>query len=163
MKPRKSSGRMASKGQPNPIDIYIGDRIRRRRVAMGISQERLAEAIGLTFQQIQKYERGANRVSASRLWDFAEALDTVVSWFFEDMPPSVIAQSPSKLLHGSGTVRIAELPAPDPATSREALELTRDYMTLPPEIRAKFRNLIRITADELARLEAKQHRAQAAE
>ena len=64
-KPRKSSGRMASKGFPNPIDVHVGQRIRQRRTLLGMSQEKLAEAIGLTFQQVQKYEHGANRVSAS--------------------------------------------------------------------------------------------------
>jgi len=61
-KPRKSSGRMASKGFPNPIDVHVGQRVRQRRTLLGMSQEKLAEAIGLTFQQVQKYERGANRV-----------------------------------------------------------------------------------------------------
>jgi len=64
-RPRKSSGRMASKGFPNPIDVHVGSRIRLRRTLLGMSQERLAEAIGLTFQQVQKYERGANRVGVT--------------------------------------------------------------------------------------------------
>ncbi len=68
---RKSSGRMASQGFPNPIDVHVGSRIRLRRTLLGMSQERLAEAIGLTFQQVQKYEKGANRVSSSRLYDLA--------------------------------------------------------------------------------------------
>lgn len=66
---RKSSGRMASKGFPNPIDVQVGNRIRVRRTLLGLSQERLADALGLAFQQVQKYERGANRVSSSRLYD----------------------------------------------------------------------------------------------
>jgi DNA-binding XRE family transcriptional regulator len=63
----KSSGRMASKGYPNPIDVHVGQRIRQRRALLGMSQEKVAEALGLTFQQVQKYERGANRVGSSRL------------------------------------------------------------------------------------------------
>ena len=74
-RPRKSSGRMASKGFPNPIDVHVGSRIRLRRTLLGMSQERLAEAIGLTFQQVQKYERGANRVGSSRLYDLSRVLD----------------------------------------------------------------------------------------
>ena len=74
-KPRKSSGRMASKGFPNPIDVHVGRRIRQRRTLLGMSQEKLAEAIGLTFQQVQKYERGSNRVSSSRLFDLTHVLD----------------------------------------------------------------------------------------
>jgi transcriptional regulator with XRE-family HTH domain len=81
-RPRKSSGRMVSKGFPNPIDVHVGSRIRLRRTLLGISQERLAEAIGLTFQQVQKYERGMNRVSSSRLVDLANALDVTIQYFF---------------------------------------------------------------------------------
>ena len=84
-RPRKSSGRMASKGFPNPIDVHVGSRIRLRRTLLGMSQERLAEAIGLTFQQVQKYERGANRVSASKLWEIAAALKTPVAYFYDGL------------------------------------------------------------------------------
>lgn len=72
---RKSSGRMASKGFPNPIDVHVGKRIRRRRTLLGVSQMKLAEALELAFQQAQKYESGANRVSSSRLYDLARILD----------------------------------------------------------------------------------------
>src|SRR4051794_36261191 len=82
---RKSSGRMASKGFPNPIDVHVGNRIRLRRTLLGMSQERLAEQIGLTFQQVQKYERGTNRVSSSRLFDLSRVLDVPIRYFFEEM------------------------------------------------------------------------------
>ena len=82
---RKSSGRMASKGFPNPIDVHVGTRIRLRRTLLGISQAALAEAIGLTFQQVQKYEKGANRVSSSRLVDLANALDVPFLFFRRDV------------------------------------------------------------------------------
>ncbi|NJO34904.1 MAG: helix-turn-helix transcriptional regulator, partial [Rhodospirillales bacterium] len=95
---RKSSGRMASKGFPNPIDVHVGSRIRLRRTLLGISQERLADAIGLTFQQVQKYEKGANRVSSSRLVDLANALDVAVPYFFDEMSAGVRAQTPSELM-----------------------------------------------------------------
>src|SRR5919198_2668524 len=97
-RPRKSSGRTASVGHPNPIDIHVGGRVRLRRTLLGMSQEKLAEAIGLTFQQVQKYERGANRVGASRLFDLARGLDVPVSYFFEDMAPGVQDKTPSKLM-----------------------------------------------------------------
>jgi transcriptional regulator with XRE-family HTH domain len=87
--PRKSSGRMASRGFPNPIDVHVGSRIRLRRTLLGISQEKLAEAIGLTFQQVQKYEKGANRVSSSRLVDIANALDVSIPYFFQEMSAEV--------------------------------------------------------------------------
>src|SRR5437868_11330723 len=71
---------------PNPIDRHVGLRIRMRRKELGLSQEKLAESIGLTFQQVQKYERAANRVSASKLWEMARALDTTVGYFYEGLP-----------------------------------------------------------------------------
>lgn len=72
-------------GTPNPIDVHVGSRVRLRRTLLGLSQERLGEAVGLTFQQIQKYERGANRIGASRLFEFSRILDVPVSFFFDDM------------------------------------------------------------------------------
>ena len=71
---------------PNPIDVHVGDRIRRRRRALGVSQDRLAEQLDLTFQQVQKYERGANRVSASKLYQIAAALQATIAYFFEGLP-----------------------------------------------------------------------------
>src|SRR6478672_9737009 len=71
---------------PNPIDRHVGLRIRMRRKELGVSQEKLAESIGLTFQQVQKYERAANRVSASKLWEVARALNTTVGYFYEGLP-----------------------------------------------------------------------------
>src|SRR6188508_1301113 len=73
--------------KPNPIDVHVGSRVRLRRTLLGMSQEKLGEAIGLTFQQVQKYERGANRIGASRLFDLSRVLDVPVSFFFDDMDP----------------------------------------------------------------------------
>ena len=70
---------------PNPVDLHVGLRIRLRRKELGVSQEKLADSIGLTFQQVQKYERAANRVSASKLWDMARALQTSISYFFDGL------------------------------------------------------------------------------
>ncbi len=70
---------------PNPVDLYVGGRIRMRRRTLGVSQEKLAEDLGLTFQQVQKYERGANRVSASKLYEIARSLSTPVAFFFEGL------------------------------------------------------------------------------
>ncbi|WP_237152799.1 helix-turn-helix domain-containing protein [Oryzibacter oryziterrae] len=77
---------MASKKSPNPIDIHVGGRVRLRRMMLGMSQEKLGEALGITFQQIQKYEKGTNRVGASRLQHIATVLKVPVSFFFEDAP-----------------------------------------------------------------------------
>src|ERR687894_1039497 len=72
---------------PNPVDVRVGARLRLRRNMLGLSQEKLGEAIGLTFQQVQKYERGANRIGASRLYELSRALDVPVSFFFGDTDP----------------------------------------------------------------------------
>src|SRR5436305_15092385 len=71
---------------PHPVDRHVGLRIRMRRKELGVSQEKLAESLGLTFQQVQKYERAANRVSASKLWEIARALNTSVAYFYEGLP-----------------------------------------------------------------------------
>ncbi len=75
--------------RPSPIDVHVGSRVRLRRTLLGMSQERLGEALGLTFQQVQKYERGVNRIGASRLFDLSRVLDVPISFFFDDMPGQV--------------------------------------------------------------------------
>src|SRR5262245_40903138 len=136
-RPRKSSGRMASKGFPNPIDVHVGARIRQRRTLLGMSQEKLGEAIGLTFQQVQKYERGANRVGSSRLFDLARVLDVPVSYFFEDMSAGTASKSPSRL---RGLAEPKPEPfEPDPLAKRETLELVRAYYRIPdPAVRKRM-------------------------
>ncbi len=80
---------------PNPVDVHVGLRIRLRRKELGVSQEKLAEAIGLTFQQVQKYERGSNRISASRLLEFSKVLDVSIPYFFDEMPTHALAGGPA--------------------------------------------------------------------
>ena len=128
-KPRKSSGRMASKGFPNLIDVHVGQRMRQRRTLLGMSQTVLGDAIGLTFQQVQKYERGANRVSGSRLFDLSRILDVPVSWFFEEMPGDVQSKSPAQVM-GAAAPEPVEYEA-DPTMKRETLELVRAYYKIP--------------------------------
>jgi transcriptional regulator with XRE-family HTH domain len=77
---------MANKKQPNPIDIHVGSRVRLRRMMLGMSQEKLGESLGITFQQIQKYEKGTNRIGASRLQHIATVMAVPVAYFFEDAP-----------------------------------------------------------------------------
>ncbi|MFP6756792.1 MAG: helix-turn-helix transcriptional regulator, partial [Alphaproteobacteria bacterium] len=79
---------------PNPVDIHVGSRIRLRRTLLGMSQEKLGKAIGLTFQQVQKYERGTNRVGSSRLFQLAKILDVPVSFFFDDMSAEIASGQP---------------------------------------------------------------------
>src|SRR4051812_18882635 len=88
--------------QPNPIDVQVGSRVRLRRNMLGLSQEKLGEAIGLTFQQVQKYERGANRIGASRLHELSRVLDVPVSFFFDDMDPVRAPAIPEGLAEPQG-------------------------------------------------------------
>jgi len=105
---RKSSGRMASKGFPIQSTFTSAPRVRLRRTLLGISQMKLAEAIGLTFQQVQKYESGANRVSSSRLYDLAGILDVPLAYFFDEMSAGVSAQTPSALMRTSTGPRMSK-------------------------------------------------------
>ena len=86
-----------SDGTPNPIDLHVGSRVRMRRSLLGMSQERLAAELGVTFQQVQKYERGSNRIGASRLWDLAQVLGVSVDFFYQDIDANVSDQSPRKI------------------------------------------------------------------
>jgi transcriptional regulator with XRE-family HTH domain len=143
---RKSSGRMASKGYPNPIDVHVGSRIRLRRTLLGISQITLAEAVGLTFQQVQKYERGSNRVSSSRLVDLANALDVSVPYFFEEMSAGVSAQTPSALMKAG--LRPAAIDNEiDPLSKRETIEFVRAYYKIQdPAVRKRVFKLTKAVA-----------------
>lgn len=104
-------------GKPNPIDVHVGTRVRLRRVALGMSQEKLGEALGLTFQQVQKYERGANRIGSSRLYDLSWVLNVPINFFFDDMSDDIRNQTPSLLYGGC---------APELPTSVEQELLNRD-------------------------------------
>ena len=108
-------------GQPNPVDIHVGKRMRLRRLLLGLSQEKLADMLGLTFQQVQKYEKGMNRIGASRLWDVSKVLNVPVNFFFEEMDFSTDENSPASV--NGGKVFIAEKPAVDPMSKAENIEL----------------------------------------
>lgn len=141
----KSFGRMISKGFPNPIDVHVGARIRQRRTFLGITQERLAEAIGLSFQQVQKYERGGNRVSSSRLVDLAYALDVSISFFFEEMSAGVEKQTPSALTKIDQ--RLGNEQEADPLAKRETLEFVRAYYKIQnPAVRKRVLELTKAVA-----------------
>lgn len=110
---------------PNPIDIHVGNRLKLRRTLLGISQEKLAESIAITFQQIQKYERGINRIGASRLFDIAAVLDVSVNYFFDEMPEQIAKQSPAQR-SGAKPVEVPNA-GYDLLARRETLELVRAY------------------------------------
>ncbi|EYD76495.1 DNA-binding protein, putative [Rubellimicrobium mesophilum DSM 19309] len=120
----------------HPVDVHVGKRIRHRRWTLGTTQQQLADKVGIKFQQIQKYETGANRVSASRLWDIAGALNVPVSFFFEGMDSrapvdgNLVADMPDDLL-----------------SDREALELLRSYYAIPETQRRRLFDLARVLSD----------------
>jgi transcriptional regulator with XRE-family HTH domain len=123
-------------GGPNPVDVHVGSRVRLRRTLLGMSQEKLGEAIGLTFQQVQKYERGANRVGASRLFDLSRVLDVPVGFFFDEMTADVAASSPAQRPGIDRPMPEQEL---DPMVKRETLELVRAYYKIDePSVRKRL-------------------------
>ncbi len=111
--------------RPSPVDVHVGARVRLRRTLFGMTQTDLGDALGLTFQQVQKYERGANRIGAGRLYDLARVLDVPVNFFFEDMPPEVAAISPATKRRGKAKKLTGY--EPDLMVKRETLELVRAY------------------------------------
>ncbi|MDP2375859.1 helix-turn-helix domain-containing protein [Reyranella sp.] len=111
------------------VDVHVGVRMRQRRNLLGMSQTKVGDAVGLTFQQIQKYERGSNRIGSSRLFEFAKVLDVPVSYFFDEMPANALAGRP---MSGRGRKGFGETGTPfeqekDPLIKRETLELVRAY------------------------------------
>lgn len=121
----KKIARRKIPGVADLIDIHVGNRLRQRRTLLGLNQQKLGESVGLTFQQVQKYERGANRIGASRLFDFSLVLGVAVEYFFEDMPPEVKDRTTEVPIVSGDSLR-AELKA-DPSIKRETLELVRAY------------------------------------
>jgi transcriptional regulator with XRE-family HTH domain len=132
-------------GRPSPIDVHVGSRIRLRRTLLGMSQERLGEALGLTFQQVQKYERGVNRVGASRLFDLSRVLDVPISFFFDDMPESLTsAYGNNAGRRAAGYSETHDGFADDALNRRETLELVRAYYRInDPAVRKRVFDLIK--------------------
>lgn len=121
---------------PHPVDVHVGKRIRQRRWLIGMTQQQLGEKVGIKFQQIQKYETGANRVSASRLWDIAEALDVPMTFFFDGLAHEGEVET-------GGTQGVpAEL-----ADDKEAMDLVRSYYSIPENQRRRLFELARVLSD----------------
>ncbi len=118
------------------VDVHVGKKIRQRRWLTGMTQQRLAELVGIKFQQIQKYETGANRVSASRLWDIADALDVQVSFFFEGL------KTDEDALPGG-----ADALPEDLLGDKEAMDLVRSYYAIPENQRRRLFELARVLSD----------------
>ena len=119
----------------HPVDLHVGKRIRQRRWLVGMTQQQLAEQVGIKFQQVQKYETGANRVSASRLWDISEAMDVPVNFFFEGIENEVTAAGSTD-----------SVPA-DLMGDKEALDLVRSYYSIPENQRRRLFDLARVLSD----------------
>ena len=130
-----------NKKKPNPIDIHVGGRIRLRRNMMGMSQEKLGEHLGITFQQIQKYEKGTNRVGASRLQAIASILEVPVAYFFDGAPGGDRAEG---FAEDSQTAYVVDF-----LSSSEGLLLNRAFARIgDPKVRRRIIDLVRTLADE---------------
>jgi len=149
-KPKKAPLRSEN---PDPIDIYVGSRLRMRRNLVGLSQEQLGKALGLTFQQIQKYERGINRMGSSRLFQIAKTLSVPVSYFFEEIPEALTLSGQPGFADDEQTPMTAPASEKqgdyDILRRRETLELIRAYYRIQDnKQRRKVYELIRSMSDE---------------
>ncbi len=134
---------LENKKKPNPIDIHVGSRIRLRRNMLGMSQEKLGESLGITFQQIQKYEKGTNRVGASRLQAIASILSVPVAFFFEDAPGHVAGEA-GGLAEDSSTNYVVDF-----LNSPEGLQLNRAFVRInDPKVRRKVVDLVKALATD---------------
>ena len=135
----------------NAVDMHVGKRIRLRRTLLGMSQEQLGGELNITFQQVQKYERGANRVSASRLWDIGQILDVPINYFFDDMSEVTMRASPRRVSRGIDAVDLGEEQVRDPMARRETLELVRTYYSIKtPLVRKRVADMVKSIATTLA-------------
>ena len=131
----------------NAIDMHVGKRVRLRRTLLGMSQEQLGGELDITFQQVQKYERGANRISASRLWDISQVLDVSINYFFDDMAEITMSGSPRKVSQGADTSLLSAEIVKDPMARRETLELVRTYYSIEqPLVRKRVSEMVKSIA-----------------
>ena len=135
--------------RPNPVDLHVGGRVRMRRKLLGVSQEQLADSLGLTFQQVQKYERGANRVSASKLYEIAKTLQVPVSFFFDGLADPMDGSENDEI--GQQAERIVQ----EFLTTPEGLELAEVFPKIGRgRVRRQVLDLVRAMAEEAARTES---------
>ncbi|MCH8835368.1 MAG: helix-turn-helix transcriptional regulator [Proteobacteria bacterium] len=143
---RTMKKKRASKGTADPIDRYVGSRLRVRRLGLGMSQSKLGQAIGVTFQQVQKYENGANRVGASNLYKMAKALGIDVGFFYDGMPQGA-AKGKGKGTRGRRAQPSVEI-AGDPTRSREIIALMHNYARIAhPRLQKRVFELVKSMAD----------------
>lgn len=148
--PRRSS---VDGEEPNPVDVFVGGRLRSRRNLIGITQENLAEAAGITFQQVQKYEKGRNRLSASRLYQFSRVLEVPVSYFFEGFSASdsQIGIQAGFAENGQEPFEYDEGEYEDILNTKETTDLVRAYYSIPDEkLRKNFLGTLKQMAKNFA-------------
>ncbi len=140
-----SNEKRKTKGTPDHVDIHVGQRLRVRRSLLGLSQEKLAEAIGLTFQQIQKYERGMNRISAGRLFQFSKILDVPITYFFEQLNGK---PGEELISYGFSDNAQEDFQSEDLMQNKETLNLIRTYYSIQdPELRKEAYRFLKSIAE----------------
>ncbi len=149
----KGDGRKRGSTAYNPIDVHVGARLRARRTLLGMSQTALGAAMGISFQQQQKYESGSNRISASRLYELSKLLDVDIGYFFDEMDKATESESPARLSRQKSKRSPLKPPkSEDPLHKRETLEFVRSYYRITdPKIRGHVRKLIQSTASASSR------------
>ena len=130
----------------NAVDVHVGKRVRLRRTLLGMSQEQREASLNITFQQVQKYERGANRSSASRLWDISQILDVKISYFFGDIMDDTMRSSPRRVSRGEN-IDFDDDNVRDPMARRETLELVRAYYSIESsKVRKRISEMVKSLA-----------------
>ena len=140
-------------GVANPIDVHVGGRLRQRRTLLGLSQEKIAEATGITFQQIQKYERGTNRMSASRLFQLSKVLDVSISYFFEKFNENIDIGLDQEVANSSGFAESPQsvLKNESVMEDKETIELVRTYYAIDDEkLRKDVLNIMKTMASNFS-------------
>jgi len=133
--------------RPRPIDGHVGGRVKLRRMMLGLSQHALARSLGVTFQQLQKNERGTNRIASSRLFDLSLALDVPIQFFFDEMPAEMAVTASGR---STGFARADAADAPDPLAKRETLELVRAFYRIKsPSVRQRVYGLAKALAGDM--------------
>ena len=139
---RRRTKKQTSRKGPNPIDIHVGARVRLRRNLFGLSQTDLGKMLGITFQQIQKYERGVNRISASRLFNLSHVLDVPISFFFDDLSPAAAGAGRKRQAKGFSEAPAAAIDL-DVLSNRETIKLIRAYYRVTdPQLRKRVLDLL---------------------
>jgi transcriptional regulator with XRE-family HTH domain len=144
--PGGTEERLETQGRkPNPMDIHVGSRVRLRRMVIGMSQEKLGERMSLTFQQIQKYEKGTNRIGASRLFQLSQILDVPVQFFFEDAPVAIAGRGAAGFAESKTEAYLLDF-----LNSRDGLELNRAFVKITdPKVRKRVVELVRALSEDV--------------